>query len=100
VTPHAIPTTRVGRSRRYGRHVSSLLQEVTAVGAYQRMRLEEYVHQVEAKHRLIAELQKGNRDLLQQTHTLERCNKELHDDLLRTYHSLNLKTDTLDSTHT
>jgi hypothetical protein len=46
------------------------------VGAYQHMRLEEYDHQVEAKDLLIAELRKGNRELLQQTHTLERCNKE------------------------
>jgi hypothetical protein len=85
---------------RYTRHMSSLLQEVTTVGAYQCMRLEEYNHKVEAKDRLIAELRKGNRELLQQTHTLERRNKELHDDLLCTYRSLNFKTDTLNSTHT
>jgi hypothetical protein len=70
------------------------------VGAYQHMRLEEYNHQVEAKDLLIAELRKGNRELLQQIHTLERCNKELHNDLLCMYHNLNFKTDSLDSTHT
>jgi hypothetical protein len=41
--------------------VSSLLREVTTVGAYQRMRLEKYDHQVEAKYHLIKELRKGNK---------------------------------------
>jgi hypothetical protein len=64
------------------------------------MRLEEYDQQVEAKDCLIAELRKGNEELLQQTHTLERHNKEFPDDLLCTYHNLNFKADSLDSTHT
>jgi hypothetical protein len=41
---------------RYARHMSSLLQEVMMVGAYQCMHLEEYDDQVEAKDCLIAEL--------------------------------------------
>jgi hypothetical protein len=49
---------------RYTRLVSSLLQEVTIVGAHQRRCLEEYNHQVEAKDHLIADLRKGNRELL------------------------------------
>jgi hypothetical protein len=44
---------------RYTQHVISLLLEVTTVGAYQCMHLEEYDHQVEAKDRLIDELRKG-----------------------------------------
>jgi hypothetical protein len=45
--------------------VSSLLQEVTLVGSLYLVHLEEYNHQVEAKDRLIDELRKGNRELLQ-----------------------------------
>jgi hypothetical protein len=37
----------------------------TAVGAQQRLRLEKYDHQVEAKDRLITNMRKGNRELLQ-----------------------------------
>jgi hypothetical protein len=48
----------------YARHVSSLLQEVTTVGAYQHMHLVEYDHQIEAKDCLIFELREGNRELL------------------------------------
>jgi hypothetical protein len=49
----------------YAQHVSSMLQEVTAPGAYQRLCLEEYNHQVFAKNLLIKDIQKGNRELLQ-----------------------------------
>jgi hypothetical protein len=41
---------------RYACHVSSLHQEVTTAGTHQRMCLEEYDHQVEAKDRPIADL--------------------------------------------
>jgi hypothetical protein len=44
--------------------MSSMFQEVTATGAYQCLRLEEYDHQVSAKNRLIKDIQKGNRELL------------------------------------
>jgi hypothetical protein len=98
----ARPTYHVGWAfmARYAQHVSSMLQEVTTVSSYQRKLLEEYDHQVEAKDRLITDLRKGNRELLQWTHTLERCNKELHDDLLHMYRNLDFKTDSLDNTHT
>jgi hypothetical protein len=49
---------------RYAQHVSSLLQEVTAMGAHLRLRLEECVDQVKAKNRVIKDIQKGNRELL------------------------------------
>jgi chromosome segregation ATPase len=38
---------------RYTQHVSSMLQEVTTIGTYQRLRLEEFDNQMEAKNRLI-----------------------------------------------
>jgi hypothetical protein len=40
--------------------MSSMLQEVTVTGAYQRLCLEEYDHQVFAKNRLIKDIQKDN----------------------------------------
>jgi hypothetical protein len=49
---------------RYTQHMSSMLQEVTTIGTYQRLRLEEFDNQVEAKNRLINDVQKGNRELL------------------------------------
>jgi hypothetical protein len=45
---------------RYAQHMSSIFQEVMTPGAYQRLRLEEYEHQVFAKNRLIKDIQKGN----------------------------------------
>jgi septal ring factor EnvC (AmiA/AmiB activator) len=79
--------------------VSSLLQEVTVVGPHQRLCLVEYDHQVEAKDCLITDLRKGNRELLQQTHILERRNKEMNDELLRANRSHDFKSDALDSIH-
>jgi hypothetical protein len=49
---------------RYTQHVSSLLQEVTATDAHQRLRLEEYADQVKAKNCVIKDIQKCNRELL------------------------------------
>jgi hypothetical protein len=97
-----LPTYHTGLTfmARFAQHVSFLLQEVTAVSAHQRLRLEEYDHQVEAKDRLITNVMKGNRELVQQNHILEMHNKELNDELMRTYHSRDFKTDTLDNTHT
>jgi hypothetical protein len=80
----------------YAQHVRSMLQEVTPTGTYQRLRLEEYDHQVEAKTRLIKDIQKGNQELLQWNHRLEMRIKELNDELMRTYHSRDVKTDLLD----
>jgi hypothetical protein len=85
---------------RYVQHVSSIIWEVTMVGAYQRMCLEECDYHVQAKDNLIDELRKGNRELLQQSHSLERRNKELTDDLLQMYRRLQEKMNSLDSTHT
>jgi hypothetical protein len=41
---------------RYTQHMRSMFQEVTATGAYQCLRLEEYDHQVSAKNRLIKDI--------------------------------------------
>jgi chromosome segregation ATPase len=49
---------------RYTQHMSSMFQAVAATGAYQRLRLEEYDHQVSAKNRLIKDIQKGNQGVL------------------------------------
>jgi hypothetical protein len=49
---------------RYAQHVSSLLQEVTAMGAHLHLRLEECAGQVKAKNRIIKDIQEGNRELL------------------------------------
>jgi hypothetical protein len=41
---------------RYAQYMSSMFQEVTATGAYQHLRLEEYDHQVSAMNRLIKDI--------------------------------------------
>jgi hypothetical protein len=68
----------------YAQQMSSIFQEAAATGAYQRLRLEEYDHQVSAKNRLIKDIQKGNHELLQQNHCLEARVKELNDEMMRT----------------
>jgi regulator of replication initiation timing len=75
----------------YAQYMSSMFQEVTATGAYQRLHLEEYDHQVSAMNRLIKDIRKGNRELLQENHCLEVHVKELNDELMRTYHSRDMK---------
>jgi hypothetical protein len=85
---------------RYAQHVSSLLQEVTATGAHLRLCLEECVSQVKAKNRVINDIQKGNRGLLQQNACLKMRIRELNDELMRTYRSHDFKTDDLDDTRT
>jgi hypothetical protein len=57
-----LPTHHAGYAltTRYSHHVSSLLQEVTAMGAHQRLCLEEYADQVKAKNRAIKDIHKGN----------------------------------------
>jgi chromosome segregation ATPase len=52
---------------------------------------------VSSKNRLIKNIQKGNRELLQENHRLEACVKELNNELMRTYR---VKSDFLDDTHT
>jgi hypothetical protein len=78
---------------RYTQHVSSLLQEVTATGAHLRLRLEECADQVKAKNRIVKDIQKGNRELLQKNARLETRIRELNDELMRTYCSRDFKTD-------
>jgi hypothetical protein len=46
---------------RYTQHVSSLLQEVTAMGAHLGLHLEECADQVKAKNHVVKDIQKGNR---------------------------------------
>jgi chromosome segregation ATPase len=85
---------------RYAQHVSSLLQEVTAMGAHLCLHLEQCTGQANAKNRIIKDIQKGNRELLQKNVRLETCIRELNDELMRTYRSRDFKTDDLDDTHT
>jgi hypothetical protein len=85
---------------RYAQHVIALLQEVTATGAHLHLHLEECVGQVKAKNRVIKDIQEGNRELLQKNACLETRIRELNDELMRTYHSREFKTDNLDDTRT
>jgi hypothetical protein len=85
---------------RYAQHVSSLLQEVTATGAHLRFCLEECADQVKAKNRVVKDIQKGNRELLQKNARLETCIRELSDELMRTCRSRDFKADDLDDTRT
>jgi chromosome segregation ATPase len=55
---------------------------------------------VSAKNHLIKDTQKGNRELLQENHHLEARVKEMNDELMRTYHSLNVKLNFLDDART
>jgi NADPH-dependent ferric siderophore reductase len=95
-----LPTHHAGwaLTTRYSQHVSSLLQEVTTMGSHQHLRLEEYASQVKAKNRVFKDIQKGNRELLQKNAHLETRVKELNDELMRTYHSRDFKTDLIDDT--
>jgi DNA repair exonuclease SbcCD ATPase subunit len=85
---------------RYVQHVSSLLQEVIAAGAHLRLRLEECANQVKAKNRIVKDIQKGNREILQKNARLETRIRELSDELIMTYRSYDFKTDDLDDTRT
>jgi hypothetical protein len=77
-----------------------LLQEVTATGAHLHLLLEKYTGQAKDKNRTIKDIQKGNWELLQNNARLEIHVKELNDELMRTYHSRDFKTDLLDNTCT
>jgi NADPH-dependent ferric siderophore reductase len=96
------PTHHAGwaLTARYAQHVSSLLQEVTAMGAHLRLLLEEWVDQVKAKNRVVKDIQKGNRELLQKNARLETRIRELSDELMRTYRSRDFKTNNLNDTCT
>jgi anaerobic ribonucleoside-triphosphate reductase len=54
---------------------------------------------VSTKNCLIKDIQKGNRELLQENHRLEACVKELNDELMRTYRSHDMKSGFLDDAH-
>jgi hypothetical protein len=96
------PTHHAGwaLTARYAQHVSSLLQEVTATGAHLCLCLEECADQVKAKNRVVKDIQKGNRELLQKNARLETRIREQNDELMRTYRSRDFKTDDLNDTHT
>jgi chromosome segregation ATPase len=97
-----LPTHHVGwaLTARYTQQVSSLLQEVTATGAHLRLCLEECTNQVNAKNRVVKDIQKGNRELLQKNARLETRIRELSDELMRTYRSHDFKTHDLNDTRT
>jgi hypothetical protein len=96
------PTHHAGwaLTTRYAQHVSSLLQEVMTTGAHLLLRLEECADLVKAKNRVVKDVQKGNRELLQKNARLETRIRELNDELMRTYRSRDFKTDDLDDTCT
>jgi hypothetical protein len=96
------PTHHAGwaLTARYSQHVSSLLQEDTTMGTHLRLRLEEYASQVKAQNRIVKDIQKGNRELLQKNARLETRVKELNNELMRTYCSRDFKADDLDDTCT
>jgi septal ring factor EnvC (AmiA/AmiB activator) len=70
------------------------------MGAHLCLRLEECANQVKAKNRVVKDIQKGNRELLQKNARLETCIQELSDELMRTYRNRDFKTDDLDDTRT
>jgi septal ring factor EnvC (AmiA/AmiB activator) len=70
------------------------------MGAHLRLRLEECTGQVKAKNRVVKDIQKGNRELLQKNTRLETHIRELSGELMRTYRSRDFKTDDLDDTRT
>jgi hypothetical protein len=55
---------------------------------------------VSSKNHLIKDTQKGNHELLQENHHLEARVKEMNDELMRTYHSRNVKSNFLDDART
>jgi C4-dicarboxylate-specific signal transduction histidine kinase len=96
------PTHHAGwvLTTRYAQHVSSLLQEVMTTGAHLLLCLEECADLVKAKNRVVKDVQKGNRELLQKNARLETRIRELNDELMRIYRSRDFKTDDLDDTCT
>jgi hypothetical protein len=80
--------------------VSSLLQEVIAMGAHLCLHLKERACQVKAKNRVVKDFQKGNRELLQKNACLEMRIRELSHELMRNYRSRDFKTNDLDDTRT
>jgi hypothetical protein len=85
---------------RYSQYVSSLVQEVTTMGAHLHLRLEEYAGQVKAQNCAVKDIQKGNREFLQKNACLETRVKELNDELMRTYRRRDFKADDLNDIRT
>jgi hypothetical protein len=97
-----LPTHHAGWAfiAHYSQHVSSLLQEVTTMGAHLHLRLEEYAGQVKAQNCAVKDIQKGNREFLQKNACLETRVKELNDELMRTYRRRDFKADDLNDIRT
>jgi hypothetical protein len=97
-----LPTHHAGwvLTAHYAQHVSSLLQEVIVMGTHLSLHREECADQVKAKNRVVKDIQKGNRELLQKNAHLETRIRELNDELMRTYRSRDFKTDDLNDTRT
>jgi hypothetical protein len=57
----------------YAQHVSSLLQEVTAMGAHSCLLLEECIGQAKAKNHAIKDIQKGNESSFRRMPALRRA---------------------------
>jgi chromosome segregation ATPase len=55
---------------------------------------------VKAQNHAIKDIQRGNRELLQKSACLGTRIRELNDELMRTYHSHDFKTNDLNDTHT
>jgi hypothetical protein len=55
--------------------MSSLLLEVTAMGAHLRLRLEEYAGQVKAKNRSVKDIQKGTENFFRRTPALRYASR-------------------------
>jgi hypothetical protein len=70
-----LPTHHAGwaLTARYAQHVSSLLQEVTAMCAHSCLLLEECIGQAKAKNHAIKDIQKGNESSFRRTPTLRRA---------------------------
>jgi hypothetical protein len=80
--------------------VSSLHQEVIAIGAHLHLHLEECTGQVKVKNHVVKDIQEGNQELLQKNARLETRIMELNDGLMMNYHSHDFRTYDLDDTRT
>jgi hypothetical protein len=97
-----LPTHHEGwaLSAQYAQHLSSLLWKVELVGAFQRVCLEEYDHQVEDRNRQISELRKGNRELVHQMRFEEKHDWDLNNEVMKMHRQLQASLRSLDETCT
>jgi hypothetical protein len=70
------------------------------IDSHLRLRLEECTDQVKVKNRVVKDIQKGHRELLQKNTRLETRIRELSDELMRTYRNRDFKIDDLNDTRT